>query len=293
MGAKRVSTQGVRVSQGNAIEVTNASDAVVFSVDSTGALGKVANLTTTGDILYASSANTPARLGIGTSSQVLTVAGGVPTWATPTVGDITAVTAGTGISGGGTSGDVTITNSMATAIDAKGDLVAGTGADTFARLAVGANGTVLTADSVEATGLKWAAPASGTWTSWTPSWTGLTVGNGTVIAEYLDVNNTVFIFVNLTFGSTTSISGDVLMSIPVNMETPLTGVRMGNAVCYDATSSSILANIQSSTASQVRFRYIVDTGSNTIRDNDLFSNLPFTWTTDDQLITSFWYRKDI
>jgi hypothetical protein len=74
-------------------------------------------------------------------------------------GDIEGVTAGTGISGGGTSGTVTITNSMATAIDAKGDLVAGTGADAFARLGVGANGTLLTADSSEATGLKWAAPA--------------------------------------------------------------------------------------------------------------------------------------
>jgi len=74
--------------------------------------------------------------------------------------DINGITAGTGISGGGTSGTVTVTNSMATAIDAKGDLVGGTGADTFARLAVGANGTVLTADSVETTGLKWAAPAT-------------------------------------------------------------------------------------------------------------------------------------
>ena len=74
-------------------------------------------------------------------------------------GDIEGVTAGVGISGGGTSGTVTITNSMATAIDAKGDLVPGTGADTFSRLAVGSNGTVLTADSAEATGLKWATPA--------------------------------------------------------------------------------------------------------------------------------------
>jgi hypothetical protein len=81
-------------------------------------------------------------------------------FATPASGDIEGVTAGTGISGGGTSGTVTITNSMATAIDAKGDLIAGTGADAFSRLAVGANNTVLTADSAEATGLKWATPAA-------------------------------------------------------------------------------------------------------------------------------------
>jgi hypothetical protein len=81
-------------------------------------------------------------------------------------GDIEGVTAGVGISGGGTSGTVTVTNSMATAIDAKGDLVPGTGADTFARLAVGANDTVLTADSSAATGLKWAgvAAAGANWT---------------------------------------------------------------------------------------------------------------------------------
>jgi hypothetical protein len=43
-------------------------------------------LSTTGDIYYASSANTPARLGIGSTDQVLKVSGGVPVWATPASG---------------------------------------------------------------------------------------------------------------------------------------------------------------------------------------------------------------
>jgi hypothetical protein len=42
--------------------------------------------TTTGDLIYASGANTPARLAIGTSADVLTVSGGIPAWAAPAAG---------------------------------------------------------------------------------------------------------------------------------------------------------------------------------------------------------------
>lgn len=80
--------------------------------------------------------------------------------------DITGVTAGTGITGGGTSGTVTVTNSLLTTIDAKGDLLVGSAADTAVRVPVGTNDHVLTADSSTTSGVKWSAlPSSGyTWT---------------------------------------------------------------------------------------------------------------------------------
>jgi hypothetical protein len=58
-----------------------------------------------------------------------------------------------------------------TIFDAKADLLTATANDTPARLAVGANNTILTADSAEATGLKWAAAAdgAGNWTNYTPT----------------------------------------------------------------------------------------------------------------------------
>jgi hypothetical protein len=49
-------------------------------------------LTATGDMIYASAASTPARLGIGTAGQVLTVSGGVPTWSSLAPGGVTSVT---------------------------------------------------------------------------------------------------------------------------------------------------------------------------------------------------------
>ena len=101
----------------------------------------------------------------GTTGQILSKTSNTDmdfTWIANDVGDITAVSAGTGISGGGTSGAITITNDMATTITASGDIVVGTGSGTYDNLPIGTTGQVLTADTtVSPYKVKWATPAGG------------------------------------------------------------------------------------------------------------------------------------
>lgn len=79
-----------------------------------------------------------------------------------TAADITAVTAGTGISISSGAGPIpTVTNTVATGFDAKGDLIVGTGADTFTTLTVASTANYyLVVDSATTSGLKWAVPSS-------------------------------------------------------------------------------------------------------------------------------------
>ena len=125
---------------------------------------QTSTLTTTGDILYASSAQVAARLGIGSSAQVLTVASGIPSWATP--------------SGGGF-----------------------------------------------------------TMTSFTPTFSNLTLGNGTAVAYSGYSGDIAVVQIQVTFGSTTSTTGNVSFgSYPYTARTTITDPHNG----YTATTGTAI-----------------------------------------------------
>ena len=88
----RAGTSGVSHSAGATVKHVLTSDDLSFyttGVATANAAVPKTTLTTTGDTFYASSANTPARLAIGSTGQVLTVASGIPSWATPATPNLT------------------------------------------------------------------------------------------------------------------------------------------------------------------------------------------------------------
>ena len=117
-GALTVGIQSASTTQSGAVQLSDSTSttssilaatptAVKSAYDlANGAIPKTLT-TTTGDIIYASSANTPARLGIGSTDQILKVTGGVPVWATPSSGGKTWQQSATGSMTGST---ITVSN---------------------------------------------------------------------------------------------------------------------------------------------------------------------------------------
>ena len=92
-GAITVGIQTASTTQSGAVQLTDSTsststttaatpNAVKTSYDLAAAAIPKSTVTTAGDVIYATGSSAVTRLGIGSTGQVLTVAGGVPTWAT-------------------------------------------------------------------------------------------------------------------------------------------------------------------------------------------------------------------
>jgi hypothetical protein len=170
MGAKRVSKQGVTVSEGNAIEVTNTAGTVLFSVNNAGSINTIANVDAKGDLLVGSADNTLTRLAVGTNNQVL-------------------------MADSATTSGLKWGASAVSTLTATGDLLYASAANTPARLAIGSTDQVLTVSG----GIPaWATPSSGSMTLLNAGGTSLT-GSSVVISSIPSTYQNLYIVVrNMT-----------------------------------------------------------------------------------------------
>ena len=141
-------------------------------------------------------------------------------------------------------------------------------------------GMVAYAEDVNAfyfyTGSAW-EPLLTSWTSFTPAWTNLTVGNGTNAGVYKYTNGALDIKVAFTFGSTSAITGQPSFLLP-NSETSVSdGIRnLGLAWYLDNTGTDTWGPVGCNAGSSSVFLYVETlTG--------VSSTAPFTWATDDSI----------
>jgi hypothetical protein len=161
-----------------------------------------------------------------------------------------------------------------TIVDAKGDIIAATAADTVSRLAVGANDTVLTADSSTATGLKWATPSSGGMTLIsTTSLTGSTVNITSIPSGYKHLQ----LIITEAYAP---VAADVILRLnndsgATSYDDARWGAKAGNAYQVSGTGRS-----------SIRFLTLAGTSDSTGRSSITMDILRYTDTTQNCLVNT-------
>lgn len=131
--------------------------------------------------------------------------------------------------------------------------------------------------------------SSWAWVSYTPTWTNLSVGNGTVVARYTQIGKTIFARIQLTWGSTTSVSGSVQVTLPVTAQAmPGVGPQIGSTKLFSGAASFMGPFTQSSTTQGV-IRWFQVSGSGILESN-ISASSPDTWNTTDEFHITMCYE---
>lgn len=128
----------------------------------------------------------------------------------------------------------------------------------------------------------------GAWKSWTPTWTNLTVGNGTVAAKYTKIGKTVIANMQITLGSTSSVSGLITFTLPLTAVSMLGNTSLGNIYMLVAgTPFNGFLGFKSTTQAYVFALFANTTYS---QGTSTSGTIPATWASGDTINGLFMYE---
>lgn len=130
------------------------------------------------------------------------------------------------------------------------------------------------------------------WTTWSPSYSNLTVGNGTVVARYTQIGKTIIAHFEFTLGSTSAVGSNPGISLPVSMSATYLNTLnvVGWCQCNDDDGSVFYGPVRINTSAE-QFRPVVGSAGGTyLGQTSITATVPMTWTTDDTLVFSATYE---
>ena len=129
------------------------------------------------------------------------------------------------------------------------------------------------------------------WTSYDPTLANLTIGNGTKTFAYARIGKIIHVRGKIVFGSTTSVSGAIGLTVPVTAHANVVGQSFLGVRLLDSGTNSFNGIGYHSTTSYVDL-FAVSAGSTYAGWAGTSSTVPFTWANTDEIHVNFTYEAE-
>jgi hypothetical protein len=130
----------------------------------------------------------------------------------------------------------------------------------------------------------------GAWTSYTPTFTGFTLGNGTInVAKFCQIGKTVHLKLQVTLGSTSSVTSGITPSLPVNATIDNTTSASTCALIAGGVAATGMVALQSSTSARL---FPLLASGTYVTNTNTSATIPGTWTTGNIFGFSMTYEAE-
>jgi hypothetical protein len=145
------------------------------------------------------------------------------------------------------------------------------------------------ASAIETLGDAIDATLGDAWVSYTPTFTNFVLGNGTISAFYKQVGKVVHTRGIVNLGSTSSVSGSLIVTLPVTAVGLSVSVRLGVATIGDSGTAIYEARVTNSTTTAFSIG-VINVSGTYATTTATTSLIPMTWTTNDNFCWNFTYQ---
>jgi hypothetical protein len=154
-------------------------------------------------------------------------------------------------------------------------------------------------DAVEALQTKVAIGNTvlGTYTAYTPTYSGFTLGNGTVTAKYCKINDFYHSIGSIVLGSTSAITGNLGISMDANADamyyTPtIWAMEMGTATLIDTSAGAVYYGVVAGANNATVMQLFSQAANATYVGRGLVNgSTPFTWAVSDEIKWNVYYKR--